>query len=261
MKQIWRQIQKVSLFRVARIASRQGRFELLRRIGRLLVPGYRFSLPQMAWWEDAAFNDFLGEIDELNGVACDRRWMLFQLLRLSSCVPGDTVECGVYKGAGSSLICRFAKQNGLDRRHHVFDSFAGLSKPGAKDGAYWGAGDMACDLEVVKARLAGYEGVEFHPGWIPTRWADVATLTFSFVHVDVDLYQPTLDCMTFFYPRLNPGGVLLCDDYGFTSCPGATEAVESFLEDKPERMLALASGGGFLIKGVEVRGGLDAASR
>jgi len=36
--------------------------------------------------------------------------------------------------------------------------------------------------------------------------------TFLFVHVDVDLYEPTRDSIAFFYPRMNLGAVSLCDD-------------------------------------------------
>jgi hypothetical protein len=67
--------------------------------------------------------------------------------------------------------------------------------------------------------------------------------------VDVDLYEPTRDSIRFFYDRLNPGGILVCDDYLFMTCPGATEAIDEFLADKPEKMLGLPGGGGFFIKG------------
>lgn len=248
--------RRISTATFARLARLSWRFEILRLLGSFLVPEYRFSLPQMTWWQDDAFEDYLRRVDELEGVATDRRWMLYQLLRLSSRVSGDTAECGVYKGAGSFLVCRFAGQNSLNRCHHVFDSFEGLSRPSKNDGTYWREGDMAYALEAVKANLTEFDEVVYYPGWIPDRFDEIADRDFSFVHVDVDLYRPTLACMEFFYPRLNQGGVLLCDDYGFTSCPGATEAIDRFLRDKPEGMIALPCGGGFLIKGSEVRGAL-----
>ena len=52
------------------------------------------------------------------------------------------------------------------------------------------------------------------------------------------------------------GGLILCDDYGFTSCPGATKAINEFLQDKEEKMISLSGGGGFLIKGTETYGPL-----
>ena len=72
---------------------------------------------------------------------------------------------------------------------------------------------------------------------------------FAFVHIDVDLYEPTKDSLEFFYPLLSPGGVLLCDDYGSTRCPGALKACDEFLADKPEKMIATSAGSGFFIKG------------
>ena len=71
----------------------------------------------------------------------------------------------------------------------------------------------------------------------------------SFVHIDVDLYQPTRDSLEFFYPRMNDGGIIIVDDFACSVCPGATRAVEEALSDKPEQMISLSDGGGFLIKG------------
>ena len=68
------------------------------------------------------------------------------------------------------------------------------------------------------------------------------------VHVDVDLYQPTRDSIDFFYPRLNPGGLFVCDDYGFTTCPGATKAIDDFMADKPETIVSMDAGGCFFVK-------------
>jgi hypothetical protein len=225
------------------------RFELLREAGRRLVPEYRFKWPQMAWWRDPDFNAYLDRFGERGRLNDDRRWMLGQLLRLVADVPGDTAECGVYRGAGSYLICRIAAQSGAGRRHFVFDSFEGLSTPSALDGSHWSSGDLACAAEDVRRALAEFPGVSLHPGWIPARFPDAAERRFAFVHIDVDLHDPTRDSLAFFYPRMSEGGIILCDDYGFTSCPGATRAVDEFLADRPEKMLALSCGGGFLIKG------------
>ena len=227
------------------------RFELLRRLAKRLVPEYRFKWPQMAWWQDPLFNDYLAKFGEADGMNTDRRWMLYQLLRLVRSVPGDTAECGVFTGAGSYLICMRNQQAELmQRTHHVFDSFEGLSAPSAHDGAHWAAGDLSCALETVQRNLSAFSDTEYHKGWIPERFPEIEEKRFCFVHVDVDLYEPTLASLEFFYPRMNQGGLIVCDDYGFTSCPGATKAVDEYLEDKAEKMLALSGGGGFLMKGI-----------
>jgi hypothetical protein len=224
-------------------------FHLFRRLGRWILPGYRLSWPQIGWWRNEEFNRYLDRFGERSGQNTDRRWMLFQLLRLVDGVPGETAECGVYRGASSYLVCRRNREIGREGRHHLFDSFAGLSAPRPVDGRHWRAGDLACPRETVESNLAEFDDVVFHAGWIPERFGEVADSRFAFVHVDVDLHQPTSDSLRFFYPRLEQGAVLLCDDYGFENCPGATRAVDEFLEDKPEKMISLPRGGGFLIRG------------
>jgi len=233
----------------------QARFELMKRVAGAIYPAYRFKWPQMGWWEDAEFSRYLERFGELGGMNADRRWMLGQLLRLTQRVPGDTAECGVYLGASSYLICRFNRSLGAGTRHHVmFDSFEGLSAPESADGDYWREGDLSVPLDAVRKALAEFADTEYLKGWIPSRFPEVAERRFSFVHIDVDLHAPTRDSIEFFYPRLNPGGILLCDDYGCTTCPGATQAIDDYLRDKPEKMLALCSGGGFMIRGCATAG-------
>jgi O-methyltransferase len=235
------------------------RFAVLRQVARWILPQYRFKWPQMDWWENASFNAYLDRFGEQTGANTDRRWMLFQLMRLVDSVPGDTCECGVWKGAGSYLICSMNRRSrSKGRNHFIFDSFEGLSDPTpSEDGPYWTRGDLSHPMDSVRQTLADFENVRMYKGWIPDRFAEVADRRFAFVHIDVDLYQPTLDCIQFFHPRLNPGGIIVCDDYGFNTCPGATRAVDRYLSDKSEKMVALSCGGGFLIKGVTTDPSMD----
>ena len=52
----------------------------------------------------------------------------------------------------------------------------------------------------------------------------------------------------FVYPRLVPGGMMVFDDYGFWSCPGARMAVDQFFAEKLERPLALPTGQAIVTK-------------
>lgn len=226
------------------------RMILLNRITGKLMPGYRMTWHQLEWFHDAEFNEALDRFDGPGSLNGHRRWNLGQLNRLTAGVKGDTAECGVLRGASSWEICRANKMIAPGRIHHLFDSFEGLSEPDAVDGDYWKKGDLSVSEADVLRSLDKFRGnIVSHRGWIPDRFEDVAETRFSFVHVDVDLYQPTFDSIAFFYDLLEPGGILVCDDYGFSSCPGATRAVDEFLADKPESMINLASGGGFFIRG------------
>ncbi len=56
---------------------------------------------------------------------------------------------------------------------------------------------------------------------------------FSFVHLDVDIYESTLACLTFFYPRMTKGGCIISHDYPLGS-DGVRRAFDEFFSDKPE---------------------------
>lgn len=212
------------------------------RAGRLFLPRYRFQYPQMVWWDDPAFNAYLEKFDLLGGMNSDRRWVLFQLTKLAASVPGDTAECGVFNGSSSYLILK-----ALDRRHFMFDSFEGLSQPSSTDSELAEENSLACSLETAQRNLADFPKAVFYKGWIPERFPEVRDRRFCFVHIDVQLVHPTRDSLEFFYPRLNPGGLIVFDDYGFTTCPGARQAIDQFMSDKPEKVIELSCGSAFVV--------------
>jgi O-methyltransferase len=228
------------------------RLKLLSIVARLLFPGYRLRFPSIEWWKNDDFNHYLKRFGELNDFNSDRRWMLHQLLRLIGTVPGDTAECGVFRGASSYLILRAnsARSATHPRHHFLFDSYEGLSSSGDADGGHWQGGDLSVSVDEVERRLQGTGAFTCLKGWIPERFTEVADRTFAFVHIDVDLYEPTRDSLAFFLPRMAPGGIIVVDDLGFSTCPGARRAVEEVLGGQPEKIIELADGGGFLIKGL-----------
>lgn len=209
---------------------------------------YRLTFSSLSWFENEYFNKYLKKFSEISGYNTHRRFMLYQLLRLVDSVEGDTAECGVYKGASSWLICSANERSKYLKTHFCFDSFEGLSEPGKFDTSHWCAGKLASDENTSNKNLQGYNFV-IMKGWIPETFREVQDRIFSFVHIDVDLYQPTLDSITFFYPRMNKNGIMVFDDYGFDTCLGATKAIDEYLKDKPEKPIMLPVGGAFLIKG------------
>jgi hypothetical protein len=218
--------------------------------------GFRILNPNVIWYSElqplsARWTQITQSADDY---LTERHYLVYSLAKSVANLPGDTAECGVYRGASSFMIC-VANQDKADYRHHGFDSFEGLSKPEAVDIpndslAYnWKEHDLAVSLDTVSRHLHQFPFVCYYPGWIPARFGEVADRRFSFVHVDVDLYRPTRDSLAFFYERLVPGGILLCDDYGSIHCPGATKAFDEFLADKAEpSVIQLTTGQGFIVK-------------
>ena len=84
----------------------------------------------------------------------------------------------------------------------------------------------------VKNILKDFEFIEIFNGWIPEKFHHVADKKFQFIHLDVDLYKPTKDSLNFFYPKLVQGGILVCDDYNYSTFPGAKKALDDFFHDK-----------------------------
>ena len=108
---------------------------------------------------------------------------------------------------------------------------------------------FACALNIVKDNLKEFKFIRYYKGWIPGRFNEVEGLKFSFVHIDVDLYQPIRDSFEFFYPRLAPKGIMVFDDYGCIQFPGAKKAVDECISNvKNIFFLPLPSGQAFLIK-------------
>ena len=50
------------------------------------------------------------------------------------------------------------------------------------------------------------------------------------MHIDVDLYEPVRDCLKYFYPKLEKGGVMINDDFNSPLFPGAGKAWHEFFE-------------------------------
>jgi hypothetical protein len=197
------------------------------------------------WLKDKDFFDYYIKFMGTNLRSADRKYLLRSLLAMAEDLPGDTAECGVYEGASSVLICQ--KFTNTTKTHYLFDSFEGLPSPLPRDGNHWAAGDLSVSEEIAKSNLSNYK-IKIYKGWIPNRFSEVSDRKFCFVHIDVDLYQPTYDSLNFFYPRLVKGGILLCDDYGFIACPGAQEAFDEYMSDKAEKIVSVPTGQAFIIK-------------
>ncbi len=184
-----------------------------------------------------------------------RFYSLIQMARhvLSKNIKGDFVECGVWKGHSACIVATLIKEYCGSRPFHIFDSFEGLSAYGPQDGRRFSQpieepAPYACDEDTVRKNLDEFDFLHFYKGWIPSRFDEVADRKFAFAHIDVDLYQPTIDSLGFFFPRLNDGGVIVVDDYG-THFEGCGKAVREFLDKRDiEMFYEIPTGGAFIIK-------------
>jgi len=194
-------------------------------------------------------------VDSDNLSRRERHYTLNQLIQSVIKINGDVVECGCWRGLSSYQIATRLEQTAFKGNFYIFDSFEGLSNFDDEDIPLGGIKDeetrkkeFACGEDIVKKNLKEFNFIEYKRGWIPSRFAEVSEHKFSFVHIDVDMYQPILDAFKFFYERMMPGGIIVFDDYGFTFFPGAKKAVDEFMYDKNDFFIALPSGQAFMIK-------------
>jgi len=172
-----------------------------------------------------------------------RRDMLVLLLRtiVEKNIPGDMAELGVYKGITARLIHHFVP----DRDLFLFDTFEGFTDRGIKEEMsatghiIEGARFSDTSLHHVKTVVAASNGrVHFIEGYFPDSLPEeVKERTFAFVHLDADLYEPILAGLRFFYPRMAHHGIIVVHDYN--AWPGARLAVDEFMTDKPELIIAM----------------------
>ncbi len=159
---------------------------------------------------------------------------LFALVEATAKIGGEIAEVGTYNGGSAKIMCE-AKG---DRPLHLFDTFEGLPEVERVDGTEFAVGQYAASLEAVQEYLTGYPNVFFYKGIFPHTARPIEGKTFSLVHLDVDTYKSTLQCLEFFYPRVSGGGVILSHDY--VSAPGVTKAFDEFFEGRPEPVIELS---------------------
>lgn len=206
------------------------------------------------WVLDTEFADKFKSLSPHNYFSMERKFALREFARSVERLPGVIAECGTYVGVSTWFIAK--ELSGTD--FYLFDSFEGLSPPSVKDRAnewlpQWHSGDMAASELEARNNLHEFSNLHFMKGWIPERFEEISYLRFKFLHIDVDLYQPTWDSLAFFYERMVPGGIIVMDDYGYENCPGAYLAANEFMSDRPESIIHLPTGQGIII----VLGGSD----
>jgi O-methyltransferase len=172
-------------------------------------------------------------------------------------IPGDFVECGVWRG-GSVMMMALALQRfgAVGRKLHCFDTFEGMPEPGPLDvrndtGAA-AAEILAADrdpernktwaiaaLDVVRANLAStsYPSglVAFCQGKVEDTLPAAAPDRIALLRLDTDWFESTKHELVHLYPRLVPGGVLIIDDYGFWR--GARQATDDYFRESGETIL------------------------
>jgi O-methyltransferase len=171
-------------------------------------------------------------------------------------IPGDIVECGVWRGGSMQATARTLLEAGdTSRELYLFDTFEGMPPPTEEDLRH--DGKSAADLLAGNARTSGVwavasladvqdgmaqvaypqDRIHFVPGMVEDTVPDQAPEQIAVLRLDTDWYASTKHELEMLYPRLVSGGILLIDDYGWWQ--GSRKAVDEYLEQTGEQLLLL----------------------
>jgi O-methyltransferase len=198
------------------------------RLGRALFNARDFMLVRKHPFNEYARNRGLDwPADALTMIGMQRLTSLQHCVEtvLADGVPGDLVECGVWRG-GASILMRAVLSAYGDRTRRVWlaDSFAGVPPPDAANykadkgiKLHRHANVLGVSEVEVRANFDRYglldEQVRFLPGWFKDTLADAPIDQIAVLRLDGDLYESTIQALDALYPRLSSGGFCIIDDY------------------------------------------------
>lgn len=185
----------------------------------------------------------------------------YEVYKRITALPGEVVECGVYKGASLLRLLSFREllEAPDSRRVIAFDAFGRFPRTGDQNENAWvdgferegGDGIPASELTRVLTRKS-FRNTELVPGdineTVPAYAAAHGELRIALLHIDVDCYEPTVTILQHLFERVVPGGLVVFDDYGRVA--GATRAVDEFLRGHPHPLekLSICHIPAFLVK-------------
>lgn len=177
-------------------------------------------------------NFFIEKIFEKNRSMQSRETMLnlYYLVRETLAIPGALLELGCYRGLTAVLLRKTLELAGSTKELYVYDSFEGLSQKVGEDLVYSRERMRPCDyrdnqrvkegffktteeelchnFKLFDAKMPHISKGFVHQT-VPSDLPDVI----SFVHLDLDLYEPCLHVLKHILPRLSKGGIIVVDDY------------------------------------------------
>jgi O-methyltransferase len=222
-------------------------FDLQRFAAAKGIPDAELYGPFLQPWRSRDWQSRLRTGDGTSLVTPDRKYVLCQFAdQAAKNLSGEFFECGVYRGGTAYLLAEILSK--ANKRLSLFDTFEGMPEADAEKDRHC-AGDFDnTTLASVQRYLSPFKNVAYYPGFLPETFAGLESASIAFAHIDLDIYEAIRSATAFIYPRLVKGGVLIYDDYGLQTCPGARRAVDDFFSDKTDNVVALLTGQGLVIR-------------
>ena len=155
-------------------------------------------------------------------------------LVLDTGVDGDVVELGCYVGTTSLFLQDILVRKAPSKKLHVYDSFEGLPFKAEQDRSVVGDQFKAGELHASKQELirhfkhTGLPLPVIHKGWFEQLSDNDVPPKIAFAFLDGDFYTSIMASLKLVWPHLQPGAVVLVDDYNTEALPGVRTALDEW---------------------------------
>ena len=169
----------------------------------------------------------------------------YEIYKMIKEVPGEIIECGVFKGASYLRFAMFREifGNPFSKKIIGFDTFSKFPETTfqddnkARNKFINSAGSDSISKDQL-LKILDNKGLNKHVDLIegditetvPSYVKANPELKISLLNLDTDIYEPAVTILEHLYPKITKGGILMLDDYG--THPGETKAVDEYFKNK-----------------------------
>jgi hypothetical protein len=207
----------------------------------------------LSFTKDGQFMDAFRKND-LDGTEEQKMWRLHTYCwagRSALSVPGDFVECGVYKGFYSAVLADYLDFGSSEKQLYLYDTFAGLHEEWATEverSALNPVYEWDGTYEAVLERFAKYPNVHVVKGVVPEIFAQSSPERIALLHVDLNAAAAEVAALEALFDRISGGGLVLLDDFGRQESILLHAALSDWWRHKGYPVLELPTGQGLVIK-------------
>ncbi|MCC6516153.1 MAG: class I SAM-dependent methyltransferase [Chitinophagales bacterium] len=225
-------------------------------IAKLIGKEYQFITPAATYAPWVLDKDFLAtytKVKKNSLLNFYQAWELWTLAANAASKEGNILEVGVWRGSSSIMMGTKLQQLKSTKTIFACDTFEGVVKAGTSEDNYYKGGEHSdTSLQFVKDHVEqtfGLRNVQLLQGIFPDATGHlIENEKFCLCHIDVDAYISAKDILTWLWPRMVIGGVIVFNDYGFPLTKGITLLVNEYLQREDAVRIHNLNGHGIIVK-------------
>lgn len=164
-------------------------------------------------------------------------------------VPGDFVECGVWRGFSFAVVTEYLKFENLKKKLYLYDTYQGIPADYNSEGRSNRVYEQEPDLvDKVRQRFSKYPNVHVVQGTVPDSFAKECPKAISLLHIDMNSSKSEIAALEHLFDRVSPGGIIVFDDFGWFGYDKQTYAEIEFMKERGHQIMELPTGQGVLLK-------------